>query len=81
MPSQRLGSGHRGFPFLTILGNGTTRTRHSLRALYGTEQTGRERPSAHGGEEQLGAPHWAERVGCSEHLQPLQHCDCTFTHS
>lgn len=54
MPSRRLGSGHRDFPFLTILGNGTTQSRHSLSTLYGIQQTGREHPSAPSSEEQVG---------------------------
>lgn len=46
MASGRLGSGRRDFPFLTIIGNGTTGPRHSPSALYGIQQTGQEHPSA-----------------------------------
>lgn len=54
MASGRLGSGHRDFPFLTIIGNATTRSRHSLSALYGIEQTRREHLAASSSEEQVG---------------------------
>lgn len=57
MASGKLGSGHRDFPFLTIIGNGTTQPRHSLNTLYGIRQTRREHPSASSSKE--------EQAGCS----------------
>lgn len=60
MASGKLGSGHRDFPFLTIIGNGTTQPRHSLNTLYGIQQTRQEHPSASSSEEGAG---WVLHAG------------------